>query len=258
MNRIIVTLCLIMIALIGASAVAASDAGNSSDVNLNQTLIDCGDVQCNGTDDIEINMTFEDHVANETGGEIKANISETNNTRSVINESIPNEFINNSVRPNGGAIYYNGTVINNSTFTQNEDNDYDMIMKVFGEHDYGNLSDEEVMSIFRLYDEIIDCYGAGHPTQSIAKEFGMSPSEIQNIADTYFEPIQNYPEADSIYKMYGSYTLEEMSQRLGMRETEVKGIIGSIKSGTYGDFYKTILVKRDLVSLNEHTTEYII
>ncbi|WP_295622351.1 hypothetical protein [uncultured Methanobrevibacter sp.] len=131
-------------------------------------------------------------------------------------------------------------------------------MDVFTKHSYGNLSDEEINAVNTAYQEIISLYKAGHSTLKIAIEYDMAPTQIQDIADLEIKEIQIDPTANLIYKMYGSYTLDGICNHLEISSATAKDIIHRIKLGKYGDSYKKVLLKRDMVSMNLKMDEYVI
>ena len=206
MNKIIVTLCLIMITLIGASAVAASsDADNSSNVELG----DIGDSPIMPIDPssnvISENQTIntEDTANDWKIADKQAQKAKTNKTVDIeTNETVEDGTLSENV--NVTNTIEDGTLSENVNVTYTK---YDKIMKVVGNNEIKDFNEKEINYIINIYTKILDSYNAGVLTKQIAKDYNMTPEEIQNIADLEISPIEIDPKVDAVYKMYDSVTV---------------------------------------------------
>ncbi len=206
MNKIIVTLCLIMITLIGASAVAASsDDDNSSNVELG----DIGDSPIMPIDPssnvISENQTIntEDTANDWKIADKQAQKAKTNKTVDIeTNETVEDGTLSENV--NVTNTIEDGTLSENVNVTYTK---YDKIMKVVGNNEIKDFNEKEINYIINIYTKILDSYNAGVLTKQIAKDYNMTPEEIQNIADLEISPIEIDPKVDAVYKMYDSVTV---------------------------------------------------
>ena len=191
MNKIIVTLCLIMIALIGASAVAASsDADNSSNVELG----DIGDSPIMPIDPSS-NVISENQTIN---------TEDTANDWKIADKQAQKAKTNKTVDIETNETVEDGTLSENVNVTYTK---YDKIMKVVGNNEIKDFNEKEINYIINIYTKILDSYNAGVLTKQIAKDYNMTPEEIQNIADLEISPIEIDPKVDAVYKMYDSVTV---------------------------------------------------
>lgn len=126
------------------------------------------------------------------------------------------------------------------------------------EHGYYYDNKTEYLKYSHLYDYTLQLYNAGYSTKSIAPQVNMTPEQVQNLADTYFPTIEEDETANSIYKLYGSHTLEEISSELGLDNDKVLKRIHLIKTGFYGENIRKLFVRRDLISMSDKTSEFII
>ena len=121
----------------------------------------------------------------------------------------------------------------------------------------------EYMNKTGLLDEIQYYYMAGYTIENIAKEINSTkgiyiPSDLlEQVRDTFYPSIEN-KKCEAIFKLYGSYTLEEISQKVHLGECKVFQKICDIKNGLYGDYFKKILLNRDLFLMNNNCEKFII
>ena len=252
MNKKIVTLCLIFIALAGASAVAASsDVDNSSYVELD----DAGYNEIISID-VEPNIQIEDNASaiepktliDDNASVVEPNTQIEDNASAVEH----NTQVNNSTHVNKSSeddlIIKNCTFIDDPRYSNYEEGyaNYTKLMNLFIKHDFGNLSDEELFSHYDLYNEIVYSYGAGHPTLTIALDHCMDNDMVQNIVETYFKAPTQSEVVRYILEEYGSCTINTMAVNLGVTDEFVKNIINRVLMGKYGGAYKKIFFKRNL------------
>ena len=252
MNKKIVTLCLIFIALAGASAVAASsDVDNSSYVELD----DSGYNEIISID-VEPNIQIEDNASaiepktliDDNASVVEPNTQIEDNASAVEH----NTQVNNSTHVNKSSeddlIIKNCTFIDDPRYSNYEEGyaNYTKLMNLFIKHDFGNLSDEELFSHYDLYNEIVYSYGAGHPTLTIALDHCMDNDMVQNIVETYFKAPTQSEVVRYILEEYGSCTINTMAVNLGVTDEFVKNIINRALMGKYGGAYKKIFFKRNL------------
>ena len=165
--------------------------------------------------------------------------------------------INDDLKKGVYGDIYKDILLNRDAFCSNRFA-YQKIMDVFTTHDDGNLKYEDTQMIIGFYMGIVDSYHAGYSVESIAKEYNMTPLQIQNIADLDVKPIIKSEIANYVYKMYGSNTLDDISIEVGASNETVKNIITHIKKGSFGDVYKRLLFKRDFLNINQHNYEYVV
>ena len=257
MNKKIVTLCLIFIALAGASAVAASsDVDNSSYVELD----DAGYNEIISID-VEPNIQIEDNASaiepktliDDNASVVEPNTQIEDNASAVEH----NTQVNNSTHVNKSSeddlIIKNCTFIDDPRYSNYEEGyaNYTKLMNLFIKHDFGNLSDEELFSHYDLYNEIVYSYGAGHPTLTIALDHCMDNDMVQNIVETYFKAPTQSEVVRYILEEYGSCTINTMAVNLGVTDEFVKNIINRVLMGKYGGAYKKIFFKRNLFLHNK-------
>ena len=131
-------------------------------------------------------------------------------------------------------------------------------MEVINENSYGKVKLSEKLYFNKIYHGIIDSFNSGHSSVSIAIEYNMTPVQVENIVNTYNDPISDNPKVITVYKMYGSYTLKEIADYLEVTTEDATRIVLDIKHGMYGDHFKKLFTKRDLVSMNDDHPEYVI
>ena len=180
-----------MIALIGASAVAASsDADNSSNVELG----DIGDSPIMPIDPSS-NVISENQTIN---------TEDTANDWKIADKQAQKAKTNKTVDIETNETVEDGTLSENVNVTYTK---YDKIMKVVGNNEIKDFNEKEINYIINIYTKILDSYNAGVLTKQIAKDYNMTPEEIQNIADLEISPIEIDPKVDAVYKMYDSVTV---------------------------------------------------
>lgn len=234
MNRIKLFFTFMLIALLCAGAVSAS-----SDVD-NVTTVELNNFEHVAIDQV----ADEDQIDNiqENTDDVAIDDNETQNDIVVIDE------VNDTVDEI--------QTVEQDTVQDDDNSTYSQIMK-FLDPNYMDFP-IDYDTTYKIYENIIDSYGAGHSTKSIAAEVNMTQEQVQNIADCEYKTIQADETANQIYYLYGTHTLEEMANELGLTNEQVLDKIHMIKRGEFGDTYKKLFLRRDLVSTNFKTLEFII
>ncbi len=279
MNKIILTLCLVMIALIGASAVAASaDADNASNVELvdechldnvvidyePSSQIDSLSIRSLYKDEVKYHALKHDAAYRESLYQIrvsdyadfekelaklreemeksKQTEEKEKGNKSCIDVSEKSKQTEEKEQGNKSCI----DVPENVTIT---DHKFDKSMYL---EDNGNLVDD----VDCVDQESFHCQKSALSSTKSPQEY-ITKKPTQDTVDKDTEKIED-PLVDSIYRKYGSYTLDAISDYFRMSPDEVKDIIHKIKSGEYGETFKNALLKRDKVSALLDMEYYII
>lgn len=225
-TNVIFTLFLIMIALVGASVVSAADADDIGTFEIEDVEIDEIDV--------------DDAVDNEA-----AQIDVEENASSQVDVE-DNQTVEEEV---------NATI---EEATEEHSYNYEQI-ELYFDPNYKQHNELDIMNIVPIFNEVRDMYGSGHSTKEIGAELNMTSDEVQTLVDKYiYPPIESDSLADSIYKLYGTKTLSEMAQDLGVTQDKISQKVGLLKCGYYGDKYKRLLLHRDMFLLNSELNDFII
>lgn len=260
MNKIILTLCLLMIALIGASAVAAShDADNASNVELvdgchldnvvidyePSSQIDSLSIRSLYKEDIKYHIHEHDAAYKESQAQIRRSedyaefekeLAKLREEMDKANQTGEKEQVNKSCID----------VPENVTIT---DHKFDKSMYL---EDNGNL----VSDVDSVDQESIHCQKPVLSSTIMDQDY-IIHKPTQGTVDKEHDKI-NDPIVDAIYRKYGSDTLEGLSEYFRMNPTQIKNIIHKIKSGEYGETFKNALLKRDKLSALLDLEGYII
>ena len=244
-----------VVALMCASAVAAVDAGDFDGLvieqpdNININDIDIAqnsnaDIDIVQADDININ----DIDIDQKDLEIIANDNEIQNEEANV--------LSECKEMKDAKIATADDIKANETIAP-ELSRYDKIIK-FLNKDFEGIDQDDFLVTMKVYDELLGLYGAGHSVKSIAAEVNMTPEQVQTIADSNYGEIKDDEIANGVYKLYGSHTLDEIADKLGVTNHTVLKKVQMIKNGKYGKTYKRLFLVRDLISTSDDVKEFII
>ena len=286
-----------MIALLGASAVAASaDADNASNVKLmDGTHFDgmaINDGHSLQTDGVNINSVYkgetryhvkmdavdkeseapnrgyggrsdlEKELAKLLGEMEKANqTGETDNVSVFTGENAVVDDIDKLVDENFSV---NLSVVDENLSAEVLDND-GVISNVI-RHQDDNKKNEEGYKIpikgrneldLGIIPKVGNMYLSGYTCNEIANKFKISADEVQSTVDKNCFMPISDGMADYVFKAYGTKTLAEMADELGTDTTEINSYAKNLKAGTFGGVYQIIIHNRDLHLLSEYKTQFI-
>lgn len=297
MNKIIITLCLVMIALLGASAVAASaDADNASNVKLmDGTHFDgmaINDGHSLQTDGVNINSVYkgetryhvkmdaadkeseapnrgyggrsdlEKELAKLLGEMEKANqTGETDNVRVFTSENAVVDDIDKLVDEN---LSVDLSVVDENLSAEVLDHD-GVISNVIRHQDDIEKNEEGYKIPIKgrneldlgIIPKVGNMYLSGYTCNEIANKFKISADEVQSTVDKNCFMPISDGMADYVFKAYGTKTLAEMADELGTDTTEINSYAKNLKAGTFGGVYQIIIHNRDLRLLSEYKTQFI-
>lgn len=244
MKRIIITLSIMIVALMCAGAVAAADADDfdgltieqPDSIELSDTVVEESNADENETPDLDIDQKSDELIPTEEVDDA---------------EEIPcDDVVDDDAKVSANDIVEDENA-------SPELSRYEKIIK-FLNHDCEGVDPDDFLITLQVYDEILNLYGNGHPVQRIAVDVNMTPEQVQTIADSWYGEIPNDRIANGVYKLYGSHTLEEIADELGISTQTALQKIQWIKSGTYGKTYKRLFLVRDLISMNDGNNEFVI
>lgn len=237
MNRnILITFTMMIIALIGLGVASAADNGTVNDVEINDiddvvvvddTVDSIDDVDDVVSDDEIPIIEEDDHISNQT--EVGPDENDV-----ITKQTVP--------------------VVENSQKTRN----YELISFYFlGTFDKHNEMD--IIHLVPIINSLGEMYSAGQSCKEIGELTNMTADEVQTLIDKYyFDPLGGDHFSYSVYKLYGTLTLEEMANQLGVDKKQVFQKVIFIKSGFLGKTYKDLFLCRDMHSLNENHPELVI
>ena len=232
-------LVIMAIAIIGVGTVAASDIDGATDVNTdmeNIVIDDINDIDSISDIDNDENVVIDENTDFE-------------------NDSIDEVIIEDDETPATEDICGNSTV-DEEVVVEKGNQTYNDLMILFN-HKEG-FDKLDLYGILNTYLDILDLYSRGQPTKNIATEYNMTTAQIQSLANRHYPSIEGDSVANEIFNLYGSYTLEEISEKTGLSEDTVVAKIRQIRAENYGEFFRKILFKRDNISKEEGNLDLII
>lgn len=241
MNRnILFTFTIMIIAIVGLGIASAADNGTINDIEIND--ID-NVVVANETID-SINGIDDEVVANETA-DSKEDIVKLNHT--IIYDT-PDKENKNVNKPIGIATLEKA----------NTQSNYELI-ELYFDPTYKKHNELDIEHIVPIIDEIDSMYVTGHSCKEISEYANMTPNQVQYIVDTHLiEPINCDELSYSVYTLYGTGSLKELADKIGVSQDDVYNKVLQIKSGYYGINYKKLFHARDMIALTSGHSDLVI